>query len=473
MTSYETISAASVALRRGEVSSVSLTETALKRADTHDERLGVFVTRYRDAALSAASRADEDFRSGRDRGPLQGIPLGIKDIVSTSEGPTSAQSLVLDPAWGDGQGDAPVVTRLRGSGGVIVGKTTTSEFAIGLPDPSKPFPIPRNPWDLSRWPGGSSSGTASGVSAGFFLGGLGTDSGGSIRLPSAFSGVTGLKPTYGRVPKAGVVPLGYSFDTVGPLARSARDVALLLRAIAGSDPADPTADARAVPDYVAALTGDLSGLRIGVDRLARVAGEGADDALASLLEAALVALEEAGAVLVEVTLPFYAELTTATYAGFNSEALAHHTPDLRSRWSEYGPSTRTTIARSAFLTASDYVQIQRVRRVGQRALAQVFKDVDLLATPTTSVAAVTFESLEDPERLWHSLLSRVHTGVWNAVGNPAIAVPIGFNAEGLPLSLQLAGRPFDESLVLRAADAYQQRTSWHLRQPAIPDPSVS
>ncbi len=461
-----TVASAAAALRSGETTSVELTRAAIGEADAHESYIGSFIVRLTEKELAAAATADAELAAGRDRGPLHGIPFGVKDIISTADAPTTAQSLVLDPAWGEEQGDAPVVQRLRDAGVVVVGKTTTSEFAIGLPDPEKPFPIPRNPWDTSTWPGGSSSGTANGVAAGFFLGGLGTDSGGSIRIPAAFTGVTGLKPTYGRVPKAGVVPLGYTFDTIGPIARSARDNAIILQAIAGHDSADRTSAQVAVPDYEAALTGDLSGLRIGVDRLRSAADGIADPRLDAVIEEALAHLLASGAELIDVTIPLHDELKTVTYSGFIAEAFAYHANDLRERWSDYGASTRPFFAGAAFTTAADYVQIQRVRRVGQKAIAALFDDVDLIITPTTSVAAFPQSELFGSDA-FARFGGAVHTGVWNATGNPALAIPIGFNDGGLPLSLQIAGRPFEESTVLRAGDAYQRRTNWHLGQPDV------
>ena len=221
----DTLAGAAAALRAGTVSSVELTLASIERADRFDEQLGTYVCRADGPALEAAKQADAELEAGRDRGPLHGIPVGIKDIVATAGLPTTAQSLVLDRRWGE-RGDAVVVARLRAAGAVITGKTTTMEFAIGLPDPTKPFPLPRNPWAPDRWAGGSSSGTANGVAAGIFWAGIGTDTGGSIRMPSALCGITGLKPTFGRVPKSGVVPLSWSFDHVGPMARTARDCAL-------------------------------------------------------------------------------------------------------------------------------------------------------------------------------------------------------------------------------------------------------
>jgi aspartyl-tRNA(Asn)/glutamyl-tRNA(Gln) amidotransferase subunit A len=217
-----TLTDAAMALREGTVTSVALTEAAIAAADAADETVGTYLTRFNEYALERAATADAELARGEDRGPLHGIPFGVKDILAMAEGPTTAQSLILDRSWGAGK-DAPTVARVKAAGAVITGKTTTMEFACGIPDATKPFPIPRNPWNLDTWAGGSSSGTGSGVAAGMFLAGLGTDTAGSIRIPAAFCGVSGLMPTFGRVPKSGCVPLGYSLDHVGPMARSARD----------------------------------------------------------------------------------------------------------------------------------------------------------------------------------------------------------------------------------------------------------
>ena len=223
-----TVQDAAKQLRTGELTSVELTKLVIARAEEFDAQVGTYLARFDDHALASAAQADDELAQGLDRGPLHGIPVGVKDILAALEGPTTAQSLILDPAWGEGK-DAPIVKRLRKAGAVITGKTTTMEFACGMPDPTKPFPIPRNPWDLETWPGGSSSGTGSGIAAGMFLAGIGTDTGGSIRIPAAFCGVSGLMPTFGRVPKSGCTPLGYSLDHVGPLARSAWDCAAMLQ----------------------------------------------------------------------------------------------------------------------------------------------------------------------------------------------------------------------------------------------------
>ncbi len=462
MTEYLTITDAAAALRAGEVTSVELVQAAVAAADAWEPMLGTFITRYVEQSLDAASAADAALAAGEPVGPLHGIPLGVKDIITTSEGPTTAQSVAHDPA--SMSGDAVVVARLRAAGGIITGKTSTMEFACGLPDATKPFPVPRNPWDLATWPGGSSSGTGSGVAAGLFLGGLGTDTGGSIRIPSAFCGISGLMPTFGRVPKSGCVPLGFSLDHIGPMARSARDCALMLSVLAGHDPSDLTAIDVPVPDYLGGLDGDLAGLTIGVDRLSRVSG-GGDPALAGVLDDAVAALTGLGANVIEVELPMHDEISAALGVIAAGETLAYHLPDAQSRLADYVASNRQMFGKNAFYSGADYVQAQRVRRVGHRALTELYDRVDLVLTPTHSIGAIRIDELGEDFFTWFPY---IHTPYWDVTGNPVVSVPAGFTADGLPLGIQLAGRPFAEATVLRAAEAYQRVTDHHLQRPPLP-----
>ncbi|MBB5854116.1 aspartyl-tRNA(Asn)/glutamyl-tRNA(Gln) amidotransferase subunit A [Amycolatopsis umgeniensis] len=426
------------ALRRGEVTSVELTERALAVAD----EFGVYLARFPDHALASARRADRDFAAGVDRGPVQGIPLGVKDLIAVAEGPTTAQSVVLD--WGTGV-DAAVTRRLKAAGGVIVGKTSTMEFGCGVPDGTKPFPIPRNPRDTERWAGGSSSGTASGVAAGMFFAGLGSDTAGSIRMPAAFCGVTGLMPTHGRVSGAGCVPLASSLDRVGPLARTVRDCAALLEVIAE------------VPFVAPEFTGDLTGLRIGVVREHHFP-EGADPALAGVFDEALSALEGLGAELVEVALPHWSELTTAVLVTASCEALAQHRSELITRWHDYGVSTRAIFAAGSLISGADYVQAQRVRQVARRELTRLLEDVDVIASPVASIGAPLLTVVADEAGQQNAdVFGKINTPYWNGVGNPVLAVPMGETADGLPLSLQLAGDLFDEATVLRVGEAFQRQ----------------
>jgi aspartyl-tRNA(Asn)/glutamyl-tRNA(Gln) amidotransferase subunit A len=460
----QTASEAAAALRAGTLTSVQLTSAMLARADRLDPVLGTYLARFDDLALSTAERADAELARGLDKGPLHGIPVGVKDILAMREGPTTANSLVLDRAWGAGR-DAPVVRRLKDAGAVITGKVTTFEFATGWGDESKPFPIPRNPWDLATWPGGSSCGTGNGIAAGMFFAGIGTDTGGSIRIPAACCGVTGLKPTYGRVPKSGCVPFAYSLDTIGPLARSAHDCAAMLSVIAGHHRSDESASRRPVDDYVSALTGAVDDLRIGVDRRHHLPA-GADPDLAGCLDAALATLAELGAEVVEIELPCFEEVDIARVVTQAAEALAYHRGDLGGRWNDYFERTRMGIARGALVTGADLVQAQRVRRVAQHRMQELFEQVDLVAMPTIGLAAPRVDELAAGRV---DLISMLFTSYWNALGLPAMALPMGFQADGLPLSLQLAGRPFAEATVLRAGDAYQRATEWHLQLPPLVD----
>jgi aspartyl-tRNA(Asn)/glutamyl-tRNA(Gln) amidotransferase subunit A len=331
-----------------------------------------------------------------------------------------------------------------------------------MPDFDRPFPIPRNPWNLDYWPGGSSSGSGSGVATGMVLGALGTDTGGSIRIPASYCGVSGLMPTFGRVPKSGCAPLGYSLDHIGPLTRTARDAALMLQVLAGADPSDPGSVDVPVPDYLGGLSGDLSGLRIGVQRLEQYAST-EDPALAGCFTDAVAALTAAGADVVEIELPFYSELTMVCFLLLVAEAAAYHMTDFQTRWTDYAPGTRKMLGMAFALSAADYVQAQRVRRVGHKAITELFTDVDLIVTPTTSAVASRMDQLD---RMLDDGLRSIHTPYWDSTGNPAMSIPMGFGVDGMPLGLQIAARPFEEATLLRAADAFQQRTDWHMRTPA-------
>ena len=463
-----TLTEAALALRSGAMSCVELLRSCLAAADTHDPELGSYLQRFDETALEAAEAADAVLTKGGAIGPLHGVPIGVKDILRTAEAPTTGQSLVLDRSWSIGAGDAVAVARLRSAGAVIVGKLSTMEFALGVPDPTKPFPVPKNPWNVRHWTGGSSSGSASAVAAGFVLGALGTDTAGSIRMPAAFCGISGMMPTFGRVSRGGCVPLSFTLDRIGPMARSVEDCATLLGVLAGHDDRDPSSAREHVPDFSAGLTDDLSGLVIGYDRLAGVAGDLEDPAVGPALDAALAVLSAAGAELRPVQLPLYGEMAAAHFVIMLSEALAYHLPDLQSRWPDYFASTRNALAAGAFFSAADYTQAQRARRVGRGALRSLFDGVDLIVTATASSAAPAFADLEESMRgRSNDWFAAVHTGYWNLMGNPAVSVPMGFTAEKLPLGLQIAGRPFDDAAVLRAGHAYQARTSWHRGVPPL------
>ncbi len=464
MTVARTIEDAAAALRRGEVTSVELTDAALKRIKKLDPQLGAFLAINADGARAQAVQADASFAAGLDRGPLQGIPFGLKDILATADQPTTANSLILDPAWGDGT-DAVVTERVRGAGAVIAGKLVLSEFAIGAPDDAKPFPIPRNPWAADHTPGGSSAGTGIAVATGMVLGGLGTDTGGSVRGPASFCGHTGLKVSFGRVPKWGCVPLGYSLDSIGPMARSAWDCAAILNVIAGADARDINAAATPVEDYLAGIDAGIADLQVGVPTEYFFDHAKLEPAQKVAVEAVIARLDELGADVREVSLPHSDLAKEANTLTLLAEALSYHRLDMASeRWTDYGANTRQIIGQAALFSAADYVQAQRFRTWYAREAARVMTEVDVLVTPTSPGPAPLASEQGDPAR---RLTHPSFTGPFNLLGYPALALPAGFSEDGLPLSAQIVGAPFSEATVLRAARAYQSTTDWHLQVPPI------
>lgn len=459
-----TVQAAAGMLRRRELSSVELVTAALARADALDDRLGAYVSRFDEPALAAAKQADADFAAGVDRGPLQGIPMAVKDNLFAEEGPTTAQTRVLDPSW-ESTADATVVARLRAAGAVLTGKLTLSEFAIGAPDLDSPYPRPRNPWHLGCWPGGSSSGTGVAVAAGLVLAGLGTDTAGSIRIPSAVCGLSGLKPTFGRVPTTGSVALAVSMDHVGPMARSVWDCAALLGAIAGADPADVTSLRAPVPDYLVELLAPLEPVRVGVVPGA-AAGVPIDDGVETAFAEALGVLRSLGLTTTNVTLPDYDATVAASKVILSVESFALHEATLRVRWNDYSRSTRQRLATGAFASGAEFLRAQEQRRATKRKLASLFDGVDVVVSPTMTLPAPRFGPDEALDRA--AITSSASTvRYWSVAGYPALVIPVGRSATGMPLSLQLAAKPLHESLLFRVGAAVQRITDWHLGEPAL------
>jgi aspartyl-tRNA(Asn)/glutamyl-tRNA(Gln) amidotransferase subunit A len=447
-------------LRSGRITSLQLTQAQLDRSEKTQNTLAAFITIAGETALAAAATADAELKSGTDRGPLHGIPIGVKDIIATVDAPTTANSRVMDPAWGAGR-DATVITRLRAAGAIMLGKLGLNEYAIGFPDPDTGFRIPKNPWNLEHFPGGSSSGTGAAVAAGLVLGGLGTDTGGSIRGPSAYCGISGIKPTFGLVSKHGCVPLGYSLDNIGPMTRTVRDCALMLQAMAGYDSLDPCSVDTPVPDMLAKLDGSLNGIRIGVPReyFFEVPELNAEVKQAVLL--AIDAMEAAGAQIVDVSIPHAALARHAQRVIMYAEAYAYHEPDLQTRPELYGKYTRQNIRQGVMFTAPDYVQAQRVRSLIKAETIAALSGVDVLATPTMLGVAPTFAGYD------FEAFTRqpTFTGIWNLTGSPALSICCGFSQSGLPIGLQIVGKAFDEPNVFKVGDAYQSFTDWHLAMP--------
>jgi aspartyl-tRNA(Asn)/glutamyl-tRNA(Gln) amidotransferase subunit A len=475
-----TVSAARTALDRGAISSVELTQALLNRIAAVDPQIRAFLTVTADQALAAARAADAEIAGGR-QGPLTGIPVAIKDVICTDGTATTAGSRILEgfvPPY-----DATVTARLREAGAVVLGKLNCDEFAMGSSNENSAFHPTANPWDLTRVPGGSSGGSAAAVAAGLAPLTLGTDTGGSIRQPAALCGISGLKPTYGRVSRFGVIAYASSLDQVGPMAWSAEDLALAMQVLAGHDRRDGTSAAQPVPDYRAGLTGDVRGLRIGVPREYFV--DGMEPGVAAATRAAIEVLREQGAELVDVSLPHTQYALPTYYLIAPAEASANlarfdgvrygprEAGDTlweqieRTRGRRFGAEVRRRIMLGTYALSAGYYdayyrRAQQVRTLIKRDFDEVFRKVDLLAAPTSPTVAFQLgQRVDDPLAMY---LSDVCTLPINLAGVPSLVVPAGFSEE-LPIGLQLIGPAFAEPLLLRVGDAYQRVTDWHTRRP--------
>ena len=449
---YLTIGEAGELLASGQISPVELTRAFLGRIDALDNTLECYITVLRDDAMADARQAEAEILRGDYRGPMHGIPIALKDLYDTAGVRTTASSKVMaDRVPSE---DATTTARLRAAGAVLLGKLAMHEFALGGPDPTNGFPLARNPWNLDHIPGGSSSGSGAGIAAGLCMGTLGSCTGGSIRGPAAFCGIAGIKATYGRVSRYGVVPLSWTLDHCGPMTWTVEDSAIMLQAIAGYDPKDPTTSQAPVPDYSASLVEDISGLRIGVPRHFFFADDPTidKDTLAAV-DDALKVMEDLGAHVEEVSVPMLEHAGAAQPVIMLSEAFAYHQNNLRSEPELFGEMVRARFRTGGLFSSGDYVQAQRVRNVLKREFADVLRRVDVVASPTMSNPAPRFDEMDA------MTTSRVpsFTGPYNLTGMPAISVPCGFTPAGLPVGLQIAGKPFDEPTVFRAAYAYEQR----------------
>ena len=455
-----TLAEAGRQLAAGKVSPVELTEMALSRAAALNPKLDAFIEITADRARAAAKRAEREISGGRRRGPLHGIPYGLKDIYDAAGLRTTAHSrLLLDNI---AAADAETTARLEAAGMVLIGKLATHEFATGGPAFDLPFPPARNPWNTAHFTGGSSSGSGAAVAAGIVALAMGSDTGGSIRLPAAYCGTVGLKPTYGRVSRRGVAPLCYSLDTAGPLTWTVEDAALALQVLAGYDPRDPGSADVPVPDYTAHLRRGVTGLRIGYARAFNEDGHvGAEQAAA--LDKTAEVLKALGAEVIEVELPPNDHFQACARTISHSESFAIHAEDLRKRPELYARVTRERLTLGAFVTARQYVQAQRLRRILTNKVDALFERCDALLAAIIPGPAPLLEGTDtNPWRNPQPLAS-----VFNVTAHPCIAQPCGFAANGLPLSAQFIGRAFDEVTVLRVGHAYEQAAGWANKRPAL------
>ena len=459
---YLTIAEASAGLRRKDYSPVDLTEACLGRIEALDGKLHSFVTITAERARAQARQAEQEFAARKERGPLHGIPIALKDLYMTKGIRTTCHSAVLEKWVPDY--DATAVLKLEEAGTILLGKLGMHEFAFGGPSVDAPFPAVRNPWNLAHIPGGSSSGSGAALAAGFCYGALGSDTGGSIRTPSAHCGIVGLKPTYGRVSRYGVVPLSWSLDHAGPMARSVEDCALLLQTIAGYDAKDAASANVPVPDFRTELREGVKGLRVGVPRAGWFNENlGVDAATETVFNQALEVLKNLGALIVEVDGKPFSIARKANQTILVAEAYAYHEKTYQETPMKFGSTVRRRMLEGAFLSAADYLTAQRARSALNEQIRANFKRVDVFAVPTAPRPPDTFEGMDPNEQN----LRPSFTNPFNLTGLPAISVPCGFTPDNLPVGLQIAARPFEESTALRVAYSYEQATPWHERRPAL------
>jgi aspartyl-tRNA(Asn)/glutamyl-tRNA(Gln) amidotransferase subunit A len=457
----EGIAALARRLRTGKLSPVALTEHYLDRIRRFDPKLQAFI-HVAESALAQAATAEAEIQAGRWRGPLHGVPVAIKDNYLTADMPTTAGTLA--PGIEFPLRDSGAAARLREAGAILIGKTRTHEFAWGNVTPPT-----RNPWDLDRVPSGSSGGSGAAVAAGLAPAGMGSDTGGSIRMPASVCGTVGLKPTFGRVTRDGIVPHSWSLDHPGPLTRTVADTAILMQALAGYDARDPACQDRPVPKYLGALGQSIAGLRVGVCR--NHFFERNDVDVEAAVERAILDLAAAGATIHEFEIPRLEYGLAAIFAIELASSTAYHDKSLRAgRVSHYTPDVRTLVEMGRFVTAPDYLKAEQLRTLLMQDFAKAFESVDVIVGPTMPITAWKCGEwtvkVEDRDESVLSASWRF-TFPYNLTGLPAISVPCGFDRQGLPIGLQIAGRPFDEPTVLQVAHAYEQRHDWKVRTPPI------
>jgi aspartyl-tRNA(Asn)/glutamyl-tRNA(Gln) amidotransferase subunit A len=472
-------------LRRREVTAKQVLMAFLKRIAQVEGKIQAYMTVTGLEGLRVASRLDRRRQAGEDVGPLAGIPLAIKDVICTQDVPTTCSSKILDgfiPPY-----DATVMRRLDQAGMVLLGKTNMDEFAMGSSTENSGYKVTRNPWDLDRVPGGSSGGSAAAVTADLCAGALGSDTGGSIRQPAAFCGIVGVKPTYGRVSRYGLVAFASSLDQIGPMTKDVRDAAILLGVIAGHDACDSTSVNVPVPDYAAQLGREVTGLRIGIPKEYFI--EGTDPEVETAIRAAINALESLGAKAESISLP-HTEYAVATYYlvataeassnlarydavkyGFRAreakDVLSMYT---KSRQNGFGAEVKRrimlgTYALSAGYYDAYYLKALKVRTLIRKDFEDAFKRCEVILTPTAPTPAFRLgEKTDDPLTMY---LSDIFTISANLAGIPGVCLPCGFTQAGLPIGLQLLGKPFDETTLLQVAFAYEQATEWHRRKPPL------
>lgn len=456
-------------VRQRELTARQVTEAFIARIETLQPRLNCFIQILSDIAFEQAARIDSAIHSGRGAGPLAGVPVAIKDIVDVAGVTTTSAS----HRWLHRQAetDAALAERLRRAGAILIGKTNLHECAFGVTNINPHYGPVHNPWDPTRIPGGSSGGSAAAVAAGLCAGAVGTDTGGSIRIPASLCGVAGIKPTYGLVPLDGVIPLAWTLDHAGPLARTVRDAALLLDVMAGTVEDDARSLVRAL-DAAGPLSsrgaGGARGVRIGIPR--KFFWEHVDIEVETIATTAVETLRTLGAGVRDVEVPYASFAGSAVSVILSAEATALHEHHLRTHPAAYGEDVRTRLERGFFLSGTDYITALRAQGFLHREFLRAFEKADVLVMPTTQAAASPID--DDPSSASTTSLAMSaqltrFTNPFNLTGFPALSLPCGFTKQGLPVGLQIVGRPRDEALVLRVGEAYEAATAWHTRRPPL------
>lgn len=449
-------------LREGDTTPIEAVEHYLARIDDLDGPINSYIAVTADEARKDALALE----ASPQRGSLWGVPLAIKDVIDIAGSPTTANSDVRRDV-ASAEGDSAVVERLRDAGAIILGKLNTHEFAYGARTTSPRFGPARNPWALDRIVGGSSGGSGACVAADLAAGTLGSDTAGSVRIPACFNGVTGIRPTSGRVSNRGVFPVSFPYDTVGPLAHTAEDCALLLGAIAGFDAADPSTVETPVPDYVVGLSDGIEGLRVGVVR--SLLGSNVDGRILEAVTAAIDELAGLGAIVTDVDIPMIEHFGTIQQATQFADAAEVHLETLRTKLGDYGADVRARLLTGLFIPATVYALGGRGRRLAYELVRKVFRDVDILVAPTMPVLPprIDEDTVElNGETILYRLTIIPFNSPWSLVGVPVLSVPCGF-VDGLPAGLAMIGWRFAESTLVRAGYAFQQATDWHSRRPQL------
>lgn len=449
-------------IKAGDISPIDAVDACLARIETTEPQLNAYVRVLGDEARAAAQQAENEISAGQWKGPLHGVPVALKDLYDLAGIPTTASSRVREHWTPDA--DSAAAERLKAAGAIVLGKTHTHEFAYGITTPTT-----RNPWDTQRTPGGSSGGSGATVaSSGAFMA-MGSDTAGSIRIPAGVCGTVGLKPTFGRVSRAGITSLSWGLDHAGPLTRTVEDAATCLQVLAGYDPRDPGSVSEPVPDFSAGLHDGIKGLRVGVptnyffDQL--------DGEVESAVRQAYEQLQTLGAELVEIALPMPEQIVAVEFAILLPEASDYHRQMLRESAGLYNDDVRVMLEAGEFVPATTYIRAQRVRNLLQQEFRKLYDQVDVIVAPTIAATAVKAgtESITWPDGTAEPLISAYtrFSLPGNVTGLPSLSVPCGFSSEGLPIGFQAIGRPLDEATVLRLGAAYESATDWHQRRPDL------